>query len=114
MSLGGLLQWFVIVDSQITKLFDRSMTALDSYTNEQQNGSRYCLQYEGQYIKPNKGHFDSWDEVEKEQVKDWTAKLKESKDGPDSLSKVLWQFVCARAVITLLDGRHRYTVTRST
>jgi hypothetical protein len=89
------------------------MTAPDSYTNEQQHRSRYCLQYEGQYIKCNKGHIDSWDEVEKEQVKDWMTKLKESKDGPDSLSKALWQFAMARAVIPLLDGRHRYIVTRS-
>jgi hypothetical protein len=89
------------------------MTAPDFYTNEQQKRSRYCLQYKRQYIKPNKDHIDSWNEVEKEQVKDWMTKLKELKDGPDSLSKALWQFAMARAVITLLDGRHRYTVTRS-
>ena len=89
------------------------MAAPDAYTNEQQNRSRYCLQYEGQFIKPNKGHIESWDEVEKEQVKDWMAKLKESKDGPDSLDKALWQFAIAKCVIPLLDGRHRYVVTKS-
>jgi hypothetical protein len=80
------------------------MIAPDSNTNEQQNRSRYCLQYNGQYIKPNKGQFESWDEVEKEQVKDWSKKLKQSKDGPDSLLKAVWKFANARGIITLLDG----------
>jgi hypothetical protein len=83
------------------------MAAPDFYTNEQQNRSRFQLQYEGQYIKPNKGHFDSWDEVEKEQVKDWMAKLKELKDGPNSLDKAVLQFAAMRCVIPLLDGRDR-------
>jgi hypothetical protein len=51
--------------------------------------------------------------VEKEQVKNWMTKLKESKDGPDSLDKALWQFAIAKCVIPLLDGRHKYVVTKS-
>jgi hypothetical protein len=41
------------------------------------------------------------------------AKLKESKDGPDSLDKALWQSAVTHCVIPLLDGRYRYSVTRS-